>query len=490
LRRSPVDPGFEDSDRRPSLAPIFRGALRRAPLIAVLVLVGALAASSGWADPQEILGAAGEAGARSAVGLLTLFAVLLVISGFVSGTETAIFSLDRIEVLHTKAAPGTLRRPLAYLLERPNDTLTTILILNNVVNVAISLVGGALAELYFRTMSPQALAVVAFAVTAAILVFGEVVPKCVAQVGAHGIAPWVAWPTLMFALALKPARRVMNVLIGWVFRGLNIPVAREADLVSEEELKVLLGAGRVSTLLEDEEREMILGVFELDDTYAEQIMTPRSEVLAFPDTLTQEEMIAKLKTASHSRVPIYHGDLDHPVGFILAKEVLLDPSGDWRECLREIPLIPERMRLDDLLGRFRKSSTKIAAVVDEYGQVAGVVTIRDVLEEIVGDMAERHEKVVADVRTLDDGRLQVHGRTRLADLARALSLDLPPDRGATAGGFVMNTLGHVPHEGDELLYGGYAFRVKRMLGRKVMLLEIAPADAEPAAPAPPETSEP
>jgi putative hemolysin len=443
-----------------------------------------------WGDgAADALSASLDPGARSAAGLLWTFAALLVLSGFVSGTETAIFSLDRIEVLHTKAAPGSLRRALAYLLERPNDTLTTILILNNVINVAISLVGGAIAELYFHSLSPTALTLVAFAVTAAILVFGEVVPKCVAQVVAHGIAPWVAWPTLLFAVVLRPVRRLMNALIRRVFHLLGIPEPGEADLVSEEELKVLLGAGRVSTLLEEEEREMILGVFELDDTYAEQIMTPRSEVLALPDTLSQQEVIEKLKTAAHSRIPVYHGDLDHPVGFILAKEVLLNHPEDWHACVREIPLIPERMRLDDLLGRFRKSSTKIAAVVDEYGQVAGVVTIRDVLEEIVGDMAERHEKVVEEVKTLDDGRVRVHGRTRLPDLARTLSLDLPPEMGATAGGFVMNMLGHVPHEGDELLYGGYTFRVVRMLGRKVLTLEVLPAPAEPAASAAPEAPE-
>jgi putative hemolysin len=488
LLRPPPASGAPKPDPSIPFGAILMGALKRAFWMAPLVILGALAATSGWASGTEALGTAASGG-RSATGLLTLFGVLLLLSGLVSGTETAIFSLDRIEVLHTKASPGTLRRALAYLLERPNDTLTTILILNNVINVAISLVGGALAELYFRTMSPQALTVVALGVTAAILVFGEVVPKCVAQVTAHAIAPWLAWPTLLCAVLLRPARRLMNLFLDEVFRLMKVPQAGEADLVSEEELKVLLGAGRVSTLLEDEEREMILGVFELDDTHAEQIMTPRSEVLALPDTLTQEEMIEKLKKASHSRIPIYREDLDHPIGFILAKEVLLNDPEDWRACLRELPLIPERMRLDDLLGRFRKSSTKIAAVVDEYGQVAGVVTIRDVLEEIVGDMAERHEKVVEGVRTLEDGRVQVQGRTRLAELARALSLELPPEMGATAGGFVMNMLGHVPHEGDVLVYGGFTFEVKRMLGRKVMLLEVAPAVVEPVTPAP-EASEP
>lgn len=441
--------------------------------------MGVALAARGWAleAPPE----AGLIAGRSEHVLLPLFCLLLVLSGFVSGTETAIFSLDRIDILQLKSDSKGFRYALRYLLERPNDTLTTILILNNLINVAISLVGGAMAEVYFSTLSPLALAGVAFCVTSLILTFGEVVPKCVAQVTAHTIAPYAAWPTYLIATALRPVRRLMNAFIGWIFELLHVPLAGEADLVSEEELKVMLSAGRVSNLLEEEERDMILGVFELDDTYAEQIMVPRNEVLALSEALSQSEVVEKLKSAPHSRILVYRDDLDHLLGFVLAKEVLLNDPGDWHKCIREIICIPERMRLDDLLRQFRRNSTKIVAVVDEYGQVAGIVTIRDLLEEIVGDMAERHEKVVPEVRIQNDGSVSVLGRTKLADLARALSVEFPPDIGATAGGFVMNMLGQVPHEGAEVNYAAYTFRVKRMIGRKVNVIEVVPRAEEPAA---------
>lgn len=463
---------------RPVRAVIER-ALRRMVWMAPLVVVVAFVAAPAWSADAGSAADLGEAG-RGA-GLLPLFALLLVMSGFVSGSETAIFSLDRIDVLQLKTHHTGFRWALAYLLDRPNDTLTTILILNNVVNVAISLVGGGIAESYFHSFSPTALTLAAFGITAMILVFGEVVPKCVAQVSAHTIAPYVAWPTFAVAVVLRPVRRLMNTFIDWTFQLFNVPRAKEADLVSEEELKVMLSAGRVSNLLEEEERDMILGVFELDDTYAEQIMIPRSEVLAFPDSLDQEEILSRLREAPHSRVLIYHNDLDHIAGFILAKEVLLNAGRDWHESIRDIICIPERMRLDDLLKQFRRSSTKIAAVVDEYGQLAGIVTIRDLLEEIVGDMAERHERVVAEVKALKGGRYRVQGRMKLANLARTLNIEFPPDIGATAGGFIMNMLGHVPEEGAELIYNGYLFRVRRMVGRKVSVLEIAPVEPEPAA---------
>lgn len=474
---------------KPTVAPPLRprtllsawiaAALRRASLRLVwmvpLVIAAGLMAPPAWA--AEAAGAAGEP-TRTAGLLLPVFALLLMISGFVSGTETAIFSLDRIDVLQIRREPHGLKWALAYLLDRPNDTLTTVLIFNNIVNVAISLVGGAMAEVWFRTLSPAALALAGFAITALILVFGEVLPKCVAQVSAHFIAPYVAWPAFCAAVLLQPIRRVMNAIIGWVFDLLRVPKAKEADLVSEEELKVMLSAGRVSNLLEDEERDMIMGVFELDDRFAEQIMIPRSEVLAFPDSLDQAEMLGRLRSVTHSRIPIYQNDLDHLLGFVLAKEVLLNEAEDWHGFIREMECIPERMKLDDLLKLFRRSSTKIAAVVDEYGQVAGIVTIRDLLEEIVGDMAERHEKTAPELRRLADGRMRAPGRMKLADLARELNLTFPPDIGATAGGFVMNMLGQVPAEGAELRYGGYSFRVLRMVGRKVQLLEISVVEPE------------
>lgn len=442
------------------------------------------ASSARAAETQGLLpGLLLESG-RSSTTLWLLTAVLLMLSGFTSAAETAIFSLDRIDLLQLKTDQRGFRRALGLLLAKPNDTLTTILILNNLVNVSLSLVGGAMAEIYQSGLSPTVLAVVALSVTGLILVFGEVLPKCIAQFSAHWLAPYVAWPILTIGVGMWPVRRVMNMLIGWVFDAFKIPRAREAELVSEEELKVMLSAGRVSNLLEEEERDMIMGVFELDDTYAEQIMVPRSEVFCLPQDLDQAGMLARLRETTHGRVPIYQGSRDQITGFVLAKEVLLHEAEDWHGYVREILHVPERMRLDDLLRQFRRSSTQIAAVVDEYGQFAGIVTIRDLLEEIVGEMPERGEKFVPEFKVVKDGTLRVQGKMKLADLEKILAIEFPEEIGSTAAGFVMNMLGEVPHEGSEVRYAGHTFRVKRMIGRRVGTLEIVPEAPEPAAAGP------
>lgn len=460
---------------------LLTSALLRGAVLFPLVGLAMWASPSLAQEPDGLLPDLLAGGGRSRTGLWMLTVLLLLLSGFTSAAETAIFSLDRIDLLQLRTDARGFRRALGNLLAKPNDTLTTILILNNLVNVSLSLVGGAMAELYQTGMSPTLLAIVALCVTGLILVFGEVLPKCIAQFTAHWLAPYVAWPIYAIGIGMWPVRRIMNVLIGWVFSILRIPQAREADIVSEEELKVMLGAGRVSNLLEEEEREMIMGVFELDDTYAEQIMVPRSEVFSLPRDLDQAAMLIELRRSTHGRVPIYESSRDHLVGFVLAKEVLLNEHEDWGEYIRDILHVPERMRLDDLLRQFRRSSTQIAAVVDEYGQLAGIVTIRDLLEEIVGEMPERGEKFVPECKAMKDGSLRVQGKMKLAELARTLEIEFPEDIGSTAAGFMMNMLGEVPHEGSELQYAGHIFRVKRMAGRRVASLEVIGAAPEPAA---------
>ncbi len=433
-------------------------------------LVSTVSAAEGAAAPV-----------RSRASLYALFGLLLGLSGLVSATETAIFSLDKLDVAQLRQRGGRKSRALLYLLDHPNDALTTILVLNNLINVALSLTAGALTELHLGGRSAAGLALAGFGATGFLLVFGEVLPKCLAHVTARLVAPAMAWPTALAAHGLTPARALMDRLIRWVFRRLNVPESTVTQTVSEEELKAMMTTGEVSIVLEEDEREMIEGVFELGQTFAEEIMVPRSEVLAFPDTLSQEEMLGRLREIPYSRVPIFHDHLDHLVGFVLAKEVLLNPERPWKEHIREAMLVPSRVRLFDLLARFRRHATKLAILIDEFGQVAGIATLHDVLEEIVGDIVERHEQVVEECQRIGERRWRVRGQMNLEELGERLEVAFPENLGTTIGGFFMNMLGRVPTIGSELAFNGLTLRVTRMVGRRVLQLEIEqapPAGAE------------
>lgn len=442
----------------------------RAATVAALIFVGALLASQARADSPTDSGGANHGSVS--ISLLVAFGVLLFISAFAAGAETAVFSLNKLDVLQIRKRGSPSNRALLYLLDNPNDTLITLLALNNFVNAGLSLIAGALTESYFSGLTPLSFSVAALGATIVILVFGEVLPKCVAHVKARPMAQAVAWPTAAMSVALTPVRRGINAMVHVAFEAMGISQPKPTERISEEELKAVMSAGEVSTLLEEDELGMIEGVFELRHTFAEEIMIPRPDVAAFPDDLSQEDLIARLRELPRSRVLIYHESLDHPAGFLLVKEILLNPQQNWREKIREPLLLPLKVRLLDLLKRFRKHSSKMAVLVDEYGGVAGIVTLHDLLEEIVGDITERHEPVIAELQTLGPNHWRVSGQMNLDELGRELGTKFPDDMGTTIGGYVMNALGRVPTLGETLDHDGMRLKVAKMTGRRIILLEI------------------
>lgn len=464
-----------DSEKRPKQFRFSRLAIR-------FLTLGLLASGAAWvaapaqgqtgsARAEESRGTDPEA-PRAPTNLILVFFGLLLASAATAGAETAIFSLNKLDLVHARGRPSQTTRSILYLLDHPNDTLTTLLVVNNGVNIALSLTAGALSETLLGAEAVGGYAIAGFGTAAFLIVFGEVIPKTISHLRARSVANIVAPPTVALAILFLPLRYVINRFIKWVFIRLKVPETRMTELVSEEELKAMIGAREVSTLLEADEREMIHGVFDLRHTFAEEIMVPRTEVTAYPDTLTQQEMLARLRETNHARVLIYRETLDHLVGYLLAKQVLLEPEKDWRKSIREAPLVPMRVRLVDLLPMFRRHSTKIAVLVDEYGGVAGIVTLHDLLEEIVGDITELHEPTEQECQRTGPGRWRVRGRMNLEDLGKQLDVKFPDNMGNTIAGFVMNMLGRVPSPGAELQHDGLNLKVLRMAGRRVTLLEI------------------
>jgi len=432
-------------------------------------------------DPDQLI--------RARAPLFITFAILLILSAFAAGSETAIFSLNKLDVIQLRNQPSRSSQALIYLLDHPNGTLITLLTVNNFVNIGLSLTAGALTESYLHGQTAASIGLAALIATSVILVFGEVLPKCVAHIRALNVARVIAWPTAGLAILMAPIRITINGIVHYGFRVFNIQQPKPTDEISEEELEAVIRTGEVSTLLEEDEMGMIEGVFELRHTFAEEIMVPRTAVTSVPDTLSQEEMLARLKPVIYSRVVVYHETLDHPIGFLLIKEVLLNPGTNWREFIREPLMVPVRIRLIDLLKQFRRSASKIALLVDEYGGVAGIVTLHDLLEEIVGDIHEQHETVVAECQQIGEGHWKVNGQMNLEEFAEKVSFEFPEDVATTVGGFMMNTLGRVPTVGSELEYDGLKMKVTRMAGRRIALLEIekirpaGPAEAAPENPA-------
>lgn len=404
--------------------------------------------------------------------LLVLFFGLLIGSGIVSSTETALFSLDKLDQSKMRGSTHWIDHAVIRLLNQANDTLVTILILNNFINIAASLAAAALMETLLRGAGAGAFILAAFMATTGILLFGEIMPKILAHMNPPAASRVLAPPLLVAAWLLKWPRSLMGIFLRQLLRWLKVPDPEPQVDVSEEELKVMFSSGEVSQVLEEDEREMIDGVFDLRRTEVAEIMTPRMSVAAVPDDLDQETMVERLREFANNRVLVYHESLDELVGFVLVKEILLDAQGEWRNHLREPVCVPERMGLLDLLKTFRRRRTKMAVVVDEYGGVAGIVTLQDLLEEIVGDIYERHEQSQVDIETISEEQWRVRGSVSLSHLADELEVTLPEELGRTVGGLVMNSLGRIPDVGDEITYDGLHFQVEEMVGRRVQSLLI------------------
>ncbi|OPZ09452.1 MAG: Magnesium and cobalt efflux protein CorC [candidate division BRC1 bacterium ADurb.BinA292] len=459
--------------------PPSRGARRR--LLHFLFILLLILGGGWWLGAQPVQSA--EAAPAVLLPLFTLFLVLLCCSGLISSSETALFSLDKVDLARLRGSTRWIDLRILRLLDRPNDTLITILILNNFANIAISLTVAAITDRLLGSASAVSFLAAAVAATTTILLMGEIVPKMLAHQrplpAARVLSPALAGASWL----MYPLRTFLNFCLKGLYRLLRIPTRRRPEDVTDDELKAMISAGEVAQILEQDEREMIDGVFELRRTTVQEILTPRLSVTAVPDDLDQAAMLDRLRQSPNNRVLVYHDSPDELVGFLLVKEVLLDAESPWRNHLREPLCVPERVGLLDLLKMFRQQRTKMAVVVDEYGGVAGIVTLQDLLEEIVGDIYEKHEYVSHDIQPIGEGAWRITGSFNLEELADQLGITFPERMGVTLGGFVMNTLGRVPRVGDEVHYEGHAFRVEEMMGRRILGITVRrEAPAEAAAP--------
>jgi CBS domain containing-hemolysin-like protein len=217
---------------------------------------------------------------------------------------------------------------------------------------------------------------------------------------------------------------------------------------------------------------MVSGVVEFGSTRAGEIMTPRTDIVAFGDDTPHEEILREMCASKLSRVLIYKENLDHVRGVLHVKDVLLNPQTDYREMLRKPLIVPESKALTDLLREFRRHRVHLAVVCDEFGQTSGVVTMQDLLEEIVGGMSDESGATPTDIRRIGPFAWLVPGQTSLSDLREQVGLDLPTESGRTVAGFLATRLGRIPRAGDSIIEDAYRLTVERMADRRVALLRV------------------
>jgi len=398
--------------------------------------------------------------------------VLLGLSGFFSGSETALLSLDKLRVrfLQQKEHPNADK--LANLLDNPDRLLSGILVGNNLVNIAASVIATGLFVSYFGEQGEWLTILI---LTPVLLIFSEICPKTYAA----------QYPEKMSFLVLKPIRFIVWVLTPIILvvssvSSLLTSFLRKKDAeslsVSEDEIKAMIEMGEESGVVAAEQRQMLHGIFDLSETRVRDIMIPRTEVTGIDLTASFREVLSIARQTRHSRFPVFSEDLDSIVGVIHSKDIL-DYVGqtehfDLKELSRKPYYVPESKRIGVLLQSFRKKREHLAIVVDEYGGMEGIVTLEDVVEEIVGEIHDEYDIEELDFRELGVGHYLIDAAMPLREVNRRFDLTLPEEHVTTLAGHLLQIMGRIPVEGDSCEEGNLLFRVRQMEDRRIEEVEM------------------
>jgi len=419
-------------------------------------------------------------------------ALLLVLSAFFSGSETALFSLSRVQVQRLRESGGRSARAVADLLAFPRRLLITILVGNMVVNVAAASLVAALAT---SLLGDKGVGVAIGATTLFLLLFGEVTPKTLAVRHAEAIARAVALPLLGFSKLIFPVRVVLRHITNAILFVLRQGHIQSERLLTRREFRAALEAGQEEGVIDVHEREMVEHIFEFRQMDARELMVPRTEIVCVSETARIEEALALARSSRHSRLPVYGADIDEIWGVfdvrdlpawkgqpVWGRTILefiqtddLTAATPRRPLVRPAFLVPETRHVGDLLRDMRETGAHMAILLDEYGGTAGLVTLRQLVDELAGGVLTTGRAGTPLYRKVE-GCIQILGEARLRDVNHELRLDLPLGRADTIGGHVLGLFGELPRPGDEVADARFTYRVLRLAGRRIGALEIRPLD--------------
>ncbi len=400
------------------------------------------------------------------------FAALLYFSGFFSGSETAFFSLSKLDL--GEMPPGSRVR---RLMERPERLLIAILVGNTLVNVATGSLGALAALALGRAHHyPEGLTIAleVGVVTFVILVVGEVAPKMYAMQRNVAVARRNAGLLSVVMGVLRPVVSALDVLAGKLSGG---AAGEERPFVTAEELRTIVALSEERGTLEEDERDMIDSVMEFGDTVVRELMVPRVDMACFDSAVTVGVATDGVKELGFARVPVYEGDLDHIVGILYAKDLLkFDTETDRDRSITDIlrpPLFtPESKNAGELLRELQRRRTHIAIVVDEYGGTAGLVTLEDLIEEIVGEIRDEHDQEEPLLTVIDKSTLMADGMVRLDELAESMELTFEGEGVETLGGYLMDAFGRIPSEGEKLERDGAEFTIESVVEQRITSVRV------------------
>jgi putative hemolysin len=377
--------------------------------------------------------------------------VLLLCSALLTGAEAAFFSLGRARLKELALDADKKEDPLTPLLRQPHELLVTLLVGITLVNIAASALAASIAG---RLFGSTGLAISIAAMVFLLVVFGEVLPMTLAVEHPRRFSAWVSRPVAWLSALLKPIRVALGAFTALTLRVVGSERRPGEPEISEEELRTLVDVGAREGVVERTEREMIHKVFELEDTLVRTVMVPRPDMFCLDVTTSPAELLDLLRDQLHSRVPVFEQTIDQIIGVLYTKDLLphlrgLPADFTLRAHLHPPYFVPESKKADALLREFQAKKIHLAIVVDEYGGTAGLVTLEDLLEELVGEIRDEFDEEERLIQKIDSSTFRVSGKLAIDDLNTATGLHIPNESFDTVGGWVLDLFGRVPHKGEK-----------------------------------------
>lgn len=417
------------------------------------------------------------------------FIVFLILSAFFSGAETAYFSLSKIKLQHLKESGIRRALRVAKLLDQPKQLLITILIGNTTVNVAAATVAALLTTdlcAQFQINEKLALFLEISVVVCVLLLVGEITPKIIAVKNAVSFSQQISFALQIISYVLYPFTFILAGFTNFISKIFSI--SDIGVFLSQEELKTLIDVGEEKGAIEEEEKEMIHSIFQFAHTSVREIMVPRIDMICVDSDMPLDELIGLIKSRGFTRIPLYEDRVDNIQGIIHAKDLLpsikLEEdslktiSQDLVKIARPVHYVPENKKIDDLLREFQSERIHMAIVVDEYGGTAGLITLEDVIEEIVGEIQDEYDterplfRKVNEVTFLVDGKINIHELQE-----EVLKMPIPISEGYdTLAGLIFDHTGYVPKENEKITYDRFDFIIEKIVKNRIVLVRIIVKD--------------
>ena len=429
--------------------------------------------------------------------LIAIF-LLILLNGFFAASEIALISLRKSRVRQLVKGGVPSARRVQRLQEEPERFLATVQIGVTLVGSLASAIAGVIAVERIKPViqslpvafiqhaaEPLSLGIVVAFITYITLVAGELVPKSMAIRYSEQVAFATAAPIDALSRFFYLVLRFLTVSNNVVLRFFKISEAQEPSLVSEDEVKYLIREGRKSGVFEPSEEDLIHSVFRFTDTVVKEVMIPRTDIVAVETGTDLDEILHIMNEKGFSRLPVYSETIDNIIGVVYLKDILPLHIGEkpfqLDRVLRKPYIVPPNKNVSVLLKEMREKRVHLALVMDEYGGTDGLVTMEDLIEEIVGDIRDEQEKVLREIDEIAANRYIVDGKTDIGKVNQKLGVKLPEDEFETIGGFVLGLFGRLPAEGDQIRYNNLMFTVLRLRKNRiarVRILKLSPENAE------------